>query len=31
MFAGAIDIDAKNIRSDFAPRIMCGRGLIAEP
>jgi hypothetical protein len=31
MFAGAIDIRTKNIRSGFAPRIARDRGLIAEP
>jgi hypothetical protein len=31
MFAAAIDIGMKNIRNEFAPRVVCGRGLIAEP
>jgi hypothetical protein len=30
MFAAAIDIGTKNIRNEFASRIVCGRGLIAE-
>jgi hypothetical protein len=29
MFAGAIDIGTKNIRSVFAPRIVRGRGLLS--